>query len=114
MYDLLEKCREKLNSTFSYIISIFGDGLKKRVIYHLRCITDFLEYINEPYPYGIDYKTVLKYWDMKPDGFAKARYQAKERAKKADMKIIKIIRHLLWNFLQLYMLATRNWMRDLQ
>lgn len=36
MYDLLEKCREKLNSTFSYIISIFGDGLKKRVIYHLR------------------------------------------------------------------------------
>lgn len=35
MYDLLEKCREKLNSTFSYIISIFGDGLKKRVIYHL-------------------------------------------------------------------------------
>ena len=36
MYDLLEKCREKLNSTFSYIISIFGDGLKKRVIYHLQ------------------------------------------------------------------------------
>ena len=33
---------------------------------------------------GIDYKTVLKYWDMKPDGFAKARDQAKERAKKAD------------------------------
>ncbi len=22
---------------------------------------------------GIDYKTVLKYWDMKPDGFAQAR-----------------------------------------
>ena len=38
MYDLLEKCREKLNSTFSYIISIFGDGLKKRVIYHLHSI----------------------------------------------------------------------------
>lgn len=36
MYDLLEKCREKLNSTFSYIISIFGGGLKKRVIYHIR------------------------------------------------------------------------------
>ena len=36
MYDLLEKCREKLNSTFSYIIPIFGGGLKKRVIYHLR------------------------------------------------------------------------------
>ena len=33
---------------------------------------------------GIDYKTVLKYWDMKPDGFAKARDQAKERTKKAD------------------------------
>ena len=33
---------------------------------------------------GIDYKTVLKYWDMKPDSFAKARDQAKERAKKAD------------------------------
>lgn len=38
MYDLLEKCREKLNSTFSYIISIFGGGLKKRVIYHLQQI----------------------------------------------------------------------------
>ena len=25
---------------------------------------------------GIDYKTVLKYWDMKPDGFAKTRDQA--------------------------------------
>ena len=33
---------------------------------------------------GIDYKTVLKYWDMKPDGFAKARDHAKERTKKAD------------------------------
>ena len=33
---------------------------------------------------GIDYKTVLKYWDMKPDGFAKARDQAKERTRKAD------------------------------
>ena len=33
---------------------------------------------------GIDYKTVLKYWDMAPDGFAKARDHAKERTKKAD------------------------------
>ena len=33
---------------------------------------------------GIDYKTVLKYWDMEPDGFTKARDQAKERTRKAD------------------------------
>jgi len=33
---------------------------------------------------GIDYKTVLKYWNMPPDGFAEARIQAKERTKKAD------------------------------
>ncbi len=33
---------------------------------------------------GIDYKTVLKYWDMPPDGFAEAREQAKERTRKAD------------------------------
>ena len=33
---------------------------------------------------GIDYKTVLKYWDMPPDGFAKALDKSKERTKKAD------------------------------
>ena len=30
---------------------------------------------------GIDYKTVMKYWDMPPDGFAKKQIQAKERTK---------------------------------
>ena len=33
---------------------------------------------------GIDYKTVMKYWDMPPDGFAKKQIQAKERTKKSD------------------------------
>jgi len=33
---------------------------------------------------GIDYKTVMKYWDIPPDGFAKKQIQAKERTKKSD------------------------------
>lgn len=33
---------------------------------------------------GIDYKTVLKYWDMPPDDFAKARSDSETRKKKAD------------------------------
>ena len=33
---------------------------------------------------GIDYKTVLKYWDMPPDDFANARNCAEKRKKKAD------------------------------
>lgn len=33
---------------------------------------------------GIDYKTVLKYWDMPPDEFARARERSRVRAKKAD------------------------------
>ncbi len=33
---------------------------------------------------GIDYKTVLKYWDLPPDGFAEKLSQAQTRKKKAD------------------------------
>ena len=33
---------------------------------------------------GIDYKTVLKYWDMPPDDFASAKQCAERRRKKAD------------------------------
>lgn len=33
---------------------------------------------------GIDYKTVMKYLDMLPDGFAKKQTLAKESAKKSD------------------------------
>lgn len=33
---------------------------------------------------GIDYKTVLKYWDMPPDDFDNARKCAEKRKKKAD------------------------------
>jgi len=33
---------------------------------------------------GIDYKTVLKYWDMTPDDFANSRLHAEKRKKKAD------------------------------
>lgn len=39
---------------------------------------------------GIDYKTVLKYWDMPPDDFANARQCAERRRKKADLIIIFI------------------------
>lgn len=34
---------------------------------------------------GIDYKTVLKYWDMAPDDFSKARSDAGVRKRKADV-----------------------------
>lgn len=34
---------------------------------------------------GIDYKTVLKYWDMPPDEFARTRSKSQVRAKKADV-----------------------------
>ena len=33
---------------------------------------------------GIDYKTVLKYWDMTPDDYAQAKEAAETREKKAD------------------------------
>lgn len=33
---------------------------------------------------GINYRTVIKYWDMTPEEFAKNREEAKKRSKKAD------------------------------
>ena len=33
---------------------------------------------------GIDYKTVLKYWDMSPDEYSATRKVAETRTKKAD------------------------------
>lgn len=33
---------------------------------------------------GVDYKTILKYWDMPPDDFAKKRKKSESRRKKAD------------------------------
>ena len=33
---------------------------------------------------GIDYKTVLKYWDMTPDEYAATKEAAETRTKKAD------------------------------
>ncbi len=41
---------------------------------------------------GIDYKTVMKYWDMPPDGFAEKKTQAKVRAKKSDK--LKVFYHM--------------------
>ncbi len=34
---------------------------------------------------GIDYKTILKYWDMAPDEFAVQRVNAESRTKKTDL-----------------------------
>ena len=34
---------------------------------------------------GIDYKTVLKYWDMSPDEYSATRKVAETRTKKADI-----------------------------
>lgn len=47
---------------------------------------------------GIDYKTVMKYWNMPPDGFAKKQIQAKERTKKSD-KYKDIVLECLQNIL---------------
>ena len=33
---------------------------------------------------GIDYKTVMKYWDMSPDEYAATKEAAETRKKKAD------------------------------
>lgn len=61
---------------------------------------------------GIDYKTVLKYWDMPPDGFAKALDKSKERTKKAD-KYKDIVLELLQKYPDMTAAQIYDWIKEL-
>lgn len=60
---------------------------------------------------GIDYKTVMKYWDMTPDEFARVLGKSKSRAKKADVYKDYVV-ECLQKFPDMTAAQINDWIRE--